>query len=182
MGSVGGVHDSAITGTQPVVWGKWLDPGPPYPLVAHLLDTAACSLAISDIYLSKRLRSRVDCISAGVDAKQSLAVLAALHDCGKSEPQFQGQQANKGAERFAKNLNALEARGLPRLTSSQVSAISADPDFRRLTRHESISGHILNSCGYPAWVSAAVAGHHGRYQMFTGANRALDGKALRFIG
>lgn len=170
-----------FTGSESPLWGKWGTTGRAYPLVAHLLDTAACSLAVSTIYLSQRLKQRIGCITSAGDSDVALAVLSALHDCGKSEPQFQGQQANRDAKRFSENLTSLEALGLPGLTQSEVSAISTDPEFRRLTRHESISGHILHDSGYPVWASAAVAGHHGRYQMFTGSNRTVDGKAKRFI-
>ncbi|MFD7735266.1 CRISPR-associated helicase Cas3' [Kitasatospora phosalacinea] len=74
------------------LWGKQRGLSRAYPVVCHLLDTAAVAGALWDGVLSGAVRGRV-AASLGVDgegARRLVMLWAGLHDVGKIVPGFQG--------------------------------------------------------------------------------------------
>lgn len=69
----------------------WLDK--PYPLLAHLLDTAASSQAVIDLVLPTGMASAVAEPMGATETEwaQAVKVLAGWHDCGKTSAAFQNQ-------------------------------------------------------------------------------------------
>ncbi|MET9294396.1 CRISPR-associated helicase Cas3' [Streptomyces sp. NPDC003077] len=145
------------------MWGKQKGLPRPYPVVCHLLDTAAVFLALWDVVVGARMRERI-AGALGLSAEETRAVLAfwaGLHDLGKISPPFQVQVP----EAFA--------------------AVREDPVYRcapgaeaeRGFRHEMAThwavAELLAEAGYPGHrrVKAAVShqvaqllgGHHGRF-------------------
>ena len=150
-----------------VIWGKWDGTANPYPLSAHLLDTAAFATGLWDLVLSSTTRETLKAGFGGdsVDARAGFAFVAAGHDCGKADPWFQGQLASTRTGEFVANLNRLESTGLEGFpdTAALVKRTHNNVDIRRLMRHEASSAAAMYASGAPSWVVAAVSGHHGRY-------------------
>lgn len=147
------------------IWGKWDESRAPLPLLAHLLDTGAFATAIWN-YLSATQRDRVaDLISPSNPerARSRFATLAALHDLGKAEPVFQGQQWSTRRGEFAHHLAELTKLGLPTEPPSKFRPRVGDKQ-KHLFRHEAVTADILKRLTeLPSWARLVVAGHHGRY-------------------
>ncbi len=159
-----------VTGGPAGLWGKWAD-GPtvhPYPLIAHLLDTAAVATTMWAEWVSEPLKRRLSqsCAVAVEDAGASYIWLAGSHDLGKADPVFQGQLLAKNQQdpRFRDYLNK---SGLPLPSLDWQHNIGAVlGDARAHLRHEAVTGDVLNRLGAPDVVSAVLAGHHGRYPCY----------------
>ncbi|MBK8075367.1 MAG: CRISPR-associated helicase Cas3' [Kineosporiaceae bacterium] len=137
------------------IWGKSAGLSTPYPLVGHLLDTAAVSEALVDLWLPQSLTSTLvewSTLDPEHDPEQGArAVLAAvatagvLHDLGKATPQFQ-------------QLDALAFKqmrdALPELTR---------PGSNDVVSHDIAGQVLLTATGHPSWLAEAVGGHHGRF-------------------
>ena len=85
-----------------LVWGKsrGLPDGQTYPLVCHLVDSAATATALWDGYVSAATRGWLaDQVAAGDPdlARAWLATAAGLHDIGKATPAFTTQDARAAA-------------------------------------------------------------------------------------
>ncbi|MEV8546658.1 CRISPR-associated endonuclease Cas3'' [Streptomyces sp. NPDC051572] len=75
------------------LWGKERGLPYPYPVICHLLDTAAVFGALEDALLDGGARRRI-AAELGLDAEAARPVLslwAGLHDLGKITPPFQAQ-------------------------------------------------------------------------------------------
>lgn len=146
-------------------WGKF---GPdvdstPYPLIAHLLDTAAVSTVLWDSWISRPVRKLIVPLF-GTDPQAGIALLAGSHDLGKLDPLFQGQLllASSRREKFARFLDGL---GMPIPNEALVHEFATySQSLRGHLRHEALSAHILEQREMPQWACAVIAGHHGRYQ------------------
>ncbi|CAB4960897.1 unannotated protein [freshwater metagenome] len=165
------VTDSAKSEAESagVVWGKWHGLASPYPLLAHLLDTAAFAAGLWDTTFSRSMR--LTC-SLGFGPGEShgragFAFLAASHDCGKAEPWFQGQVTSRNPSEFADNSGLLAEAGLDAFPDAarllQLMRNDGGNSIRRMLRHEAGSAAALERADAPAWAVAAVSGHHGRY-------------------
>lgn len=153
-----------------VVWGKWLKERGPYPLLAHLLDTAAYGLVLQESgWVSVPMRQRL--AELGLDPV-ALAFTCGIHDCGKADPWFIAQENSQRRQEFLTNMDALAAnRDLPRPDNAKLQILrmrAGDSLVRRSLRHEAMSGHVANRHGFPDWLAAVIAGHHGRYQAALG--------------
>lgn len=76
------------------LWGKQDGLPQRYPLLCHLLDTAASAGVLWDRWLRPGLRGQLTAALAPGDpalARRRLMAVAALHDIGKVNPVFQGQ-------------------------------------------------------------------------------------------
>ena len=141
------------------LWGKHRELPGPYPLVCHLLDTAAMAGALFDTwYDSSRAVRLADSLGVPSGAVRELVMFwAGLHDIGKATPPFQAK--------------------VPEL----YKELTTDPGFatERLTEEELRFGHddatlwvlaeVLPRLGYPAGrdelahvVAQLLGGHHGR--------------------
>ena len=78
---------------RPCLWGKSKGLSSPYPLLAHLLDTAAASEALLGEALPRDLSAAAAAhCGVGIDEwRQAVIVLAGLHDFGKASAGFQNQ-------------------------------------------------------------------------------------------
>ncbi|GIH29593.1 CRISPR-associated helicase/endonuclease Cas3 [Acrocarpospora phusangensis] len=141
------------------LWGKSRGLPLPYPLVCHLLDTAAMAETLWDEYLSVGLRVAVatELNSDQNETRSLLSYWAALHDIGKCTPGFQGQIKS----------------GLDRLAGYDV--VTATPQRHDYAGHVWL-GQMLLAAGYkmarknaPAFrVAQMLGGHHGRFAPFNG--------------
>lgn len=146
------------------LWGKEKGLTRPYPVVCHLLDTAAVFQALWDELLGERMRARI-AGALGLALDESRAVLsfwAGLHDLGKITPPFQAQVP----EAFAA------------VRDDPVYEFAPGADGERAFRHE-IATHwsvasLLGEAGYPGdgrklrlaishQVAQLLGGHHGRF-------------------
>lgn len=145
------------------LWGKQhgLKHGRRYPVVCHLLDTAAVCLALWDELLGPRVR---ECAAEALglpveDARKVVAFWAGLHDLGKITPVFQA-----GLSRAFE-----EIRG----EAGYLCAPGAEEErgFRHeAATHWALAG-LLEEAGYPQGrriaqslshrVAQLLGGHHG---------------------
>ncbi|MZE76784.1 CRISPR-associated endonuclease Cas3'' [Streptomyces xinghaiensis] len=147
---------------DPRMWGKENGLPRPYPVVCHLLDTAAVFSALWDGLLGERMRQRL-ADALGLPPGETRAVLsfwAGLHDLGKITPPFQAQVP--------------AAFAAVRDEPVYLRAPGAESD--RAFRHE-IATHwalalLLDEIGYPGdrrllrravshQVAQLLGGHHG---------------------
>ncbi|MEE1790583.1 CRISPR-associated endonuclease Cas3'' [Streptomyces sp. BE308] len=146
------------------MWGKQSGLSGPYPVLCHLLDTAAVFQGLWDVVLSERTRQAV-AEALGMSHREARAVVsfwAGLHDIGKITPPFQAQ---------------VPACYAPvRDDPAYVSAPGAENERR--FRHE-IASHwalpeLFEAVGYPGGerlvrkavshqVSQLLGGHHGLF-------------------
>ncbi len=151
------------------LWGKKTDDGAYYPLLAHLVDTAAAMDALISEWLPAALVKRLRCL-VGVDTVDDLAKilcsLAAYHDIGKINPTFQGQEWSPAKEQFAVKRKDLEGHGFKFQSNVDVNA-QPDPGKDYIKRHEVASGLVVEASATYDKVSRhtglVVAGHHGRW-------------------
>lgn len=144
------------------LWGKSAGLPGPYPVICHLLDTAAVAGALWDTVLSERVRRRL-AVAMGVaerEAREMVMLWAGLHDIGKISLHFQ-QQA---AEEFTKLL-------------ADPAYAEDNPAAKRsgYLRHETATHwglvEFFRECGYPLskrvkqspahQVAQLLGGHHG---------------------
>ncbi|MDF3292369.1 CRISPR-associated helicase Cas3' [Streptomyces silvisoli] len=146
------------------LWGKsrGLDPGlPPYPLVRHLLDSAAMALFLWDNFLSSSQRS---CIAAGLDlagepkrVRRLVGLCAGLHDIGKISG-FQFCEAR--AEGWLSD-ELMRDRGKIGVddVAHDLAGMKAAPAVLRALGF----GNELSSGAAVSRVAEIVGGHHGRF-------------------
>lgn len=144
------------------MWGKEKELSRPYPVVCHLLDTAAVFQALWDVLLSARMRERI-AEALGLGPGESRAVVSfwvGLHDLGKISPPFQAQVPVAFAA----------VRGDP------VYRFAPGADGERAFRHEMAThwalAALLADAGYPGdarllrlavghQIAQMLGGHHG---------------------
>ncbi|MGA4842164.1 CRISPR-associated endonuclease Cas3'' [Streptomyces sp. G45] len=168
-------HSRRSEATDGRMWGKEWGLPRPYPVICHLLDTAAAFGVLWDVLLSDRVRERI-AVALGLSVSEARAVgsfWAALHDLGKITPPFQAQVPNAFA------------------------AVQDDPGYafapgaadERAFRHE-MATHwavalLLEEAGYPGhrrrmrqavWhqVAQMLGGHHGCFGQVLLAKEMAD--------
>ncbi|MBD0670758.1 CRISPR-associated helicase Cas3' [Streptomyces sp. CBMA156] len=144
------------------LWGKSEGLPGPYPVICHLLDTAAVAGALWDAVLSERVRARIaEAVGAAEDEARVMVMLwAGLHDVGKISVHFQQQVAQE----FAKLLED------PKLAGDGSAAKRSG-----FLRHETATHwglvEFFKQCGYPLrrpvrqspahQIAQLLGGHHG---------------------
>lgn len=160
-------------------WGK--DPeaisrgGSPYPVLAHLLDTAVVAGALWDSWLCPRLRAQItEAVSPGDEqtARSLTCLVAGLHDVGKANPLFAFQQADLRPLQWRASLqDTLGAQGFAPLSPANLSAVLSDSGSAA-RRHEYVGYVALTGENVDAgdrdglrrrWLPTVVSGHHGKW-------------------
>ncbi|SOB88482.1 CRISPR-associated helicase/endonuclease Cas3 [Streptomyces sp. 1331.2] len=144
------------------MWGKSAGLPGPYPVICHLLDTAAVAGAVWDAVLGERVRARIAGVVGGTEgeAREVVMLWAGLHDVGKVSMHFQQQVA----EEFAKLVG-------------EPAYAEDNPAARRsgYLRHETATHwglvEFFKQCGYPLrrpprsspahQIAQLLGGHHG---------------------
>ncbi|WTL43773.1 CRISPR-associated helicase Cas3' [Streptomyces brevispora] len=146
------------------MWGKEHGLSRPYPVVCHLLDTAAVFGELWDVVLSARTREAV-AKALGLTVAESRTVLsfwAGLHDIGKISPPFQAQVP--GCYQQLRN------------DPGYVSAPGAESERRfrhEIASHWALTG-LFEEAGYPGverrvrsavshQIAQLLGGHHGLF-------------------
>ncbi|MFD7450566.1 CRISPR-associated helicase Cas3' [Kitasatospora sp. NPDC059827] len=144
------------------LWGKSAGLPGPYPVICHLLDTAAVAGVLWDVVLSERLRSRLAGavgVTAG-KAREMVMLWAGLHDIGKISLHFQQHVAGELAKLMCDPAYAED-----------------NPAAKRsgYLRHETATHwglvEFFEECGYPLrtrvkrspahQIAQLLGGHHG---------------------
>jgi CRISPR-associated endonuclease/helicase Cas3 len=144
-----------------VLWSKRHGLEEAYPLISHLLDTAASATALWDHWLRDGLRDLIE-DALGPDARAWVAAAAGLHDIGKASPVFAGQLLAPAQPWHEETRSALTGSGF----GLDVPAEKQD----HLRRHERMSAlalsgvHLKNGAAVAEnWMAAAALGHHGTF-------------------
>ncbi|MEV7783156.1 CRISPR-associated helicase Cas3' [Kitasatospora sp. NPDC088351] len=156
-----GQSDAVVPDSR--LWGKNAGLPADYPVVCHLLDTAATAGALWDVLLSERVRQRL-AKAIGVDseeARRMVAFWAGLHDIGKITPGFQAL-VPEAFRRLASDPGYAEERGAGR---------SGECLAHETATHWGLV-EFLEQCGYPPvgrlvkksashQIAQLLGGHHG---------------------
>lgn len=145
------------------LWGKEKGLPRPYPVICHLMDTAAVFLVLWQTVLGERERGRLaDALGlAQEEARDVLAFWAGLHDLGKISPPFQ-QQVPWAFEPVRRDPAYRSAPGAER-----------EREFRHEMATHWALARLLDDVGYPGHrlprlavshqVAQLLGGHHGRF-------------------
>ncbi len=165
------------------IWAKFSNLPWPYPLICHMLDTAAMVGVLWDEFLDEGQRRQIaDGFGTSVDEARAMAMFwAGLHDIGKCCPHFVGQPSGPK----------------PELLDEPEFAAAAGWMHEEPIRHERVSHLVVPTLlaryGYPAGlrpsrsvahqVGQILGGHHGRYGLaLDRATMADPGKAEPRVG
>ncbi|MFF1627422.1 CRISPR-associated endonuclease Cas3'' [Streptomyces sp. NPDC058272] len=158
-------RESVPPGRIPVdarLWGKEHGLPRPYPVICHLLDTAAVFGVLWDVLLSDQARERIarEMGLSAAEARGVLSLWAGSHDLGKITPPFQSQVPQAFAAVWS--------------DPAYESAPGAEQE--RAFRHEMAThwalAHLLDGAGYPGnarvmrravshQIAQLLGGHHG---------------------
>ncbi|EEJ54451.1 CRISPR-associated helicase/endonuclease Cas3 [Mobiluncus mulieris] len=157
-----------MSSIQEQIWGKYSKNYGFYPLLAHLYDTAVCAEIVFDYWLRPGLQEILK-NDFGESVLQVVSLVAGLHDLGKGNPVFQGQQAayetNKDLPVIREHFNQFanteyfidvkrrEANRPSVRRHEQVGALDLFGDESKLFK-DRVTEH---------WLAAVVAGHHGTF-------------------
>ncbi|MFC0436467.1 CRISPR-associated endonuclease Cas3'' [Kutzneria buriramensis] len=132
---------------MPKLWGKRKDLPSDYPLLHHLIDTAAAAYVLWDKHLAPGVRAWL-VAQLGLDdqdARRFVAFLAGLHDVGKACPCFQDEWPPPGSADYVRH-EQVSYLTLPTLLNGFTEV--EDPMV------ESVAHRIAEIAG----------GHHGEFQ------------------
>ena len=158
------------------LWGKDHGLPAPYPLVCHLLDTAAMAGALLDaVFGAQRLQWLAEEVGVPVQQVRDVVMLwAGLHDIGKISPPFQ----SKVAELFAPIKD--DARYVAdRMTGSDAHFHHSEATQWILAELLLVSGYGEGKRGAGHQVAQMLGGHHGRYHAALTAQDLFEPRELR---
>ena len=164
------------------LWSKRAKQSEPYPLLCHLLDTAAAAAVLWRSWLRPGLRDLLtEAIAPGNEdlARRRFALVAGLHDVGKANPVFQGQTMSPRLEEWVVSFRqALHDGGYA--DGPGPSDVVFEEAKTCARRHEVVGRRALG--GVPegrddptrSWLQAVVGGHHGRMHSYDDPQRITD--------
>ncbi|WP_168581960.1 CRISPR-associated helicase Cas3' [Gephyromycinifex aptenodytis] len=150
----------------------------PYPVPAHLLDTAAVAGIVWDTVLTRRVRRLIATELTGATTEGQLAtarrwvmLAAGLHDWAKATNGFLTRPWRHDSEVPWRSslLSILSEAGFPPMNPDAVSALK---NCRELRRHEfigmcllspTVQGRRPSMAAASHWLPLCVGGHHGSW-------------------
>ncbi|MCC6227318.1 MAG: CRISPR-associated helicase Cas3' [Microthrixaceae bacterium] len=141
------------------IWGKSRGLPRPYPLLAHLADTAAVAMALVEDHLPAGLRRRL--VGEGADVVvRRVAFTAGLHDLGKATPVFQQEDREAASQ--------LDSSGYPfpagqPLRHDHATQLALPEALAACGLKHELGGPLSGALG----VACALGGHHGRFHALT---------------
>ncbi|WKS49745.1 CRISPR-associated endonuclease Cas3'' [Corynebacterium propinquum] len=160
------------------IWAKRHGLDSSYPLIRHLLDTAAIAEQLFHTWLRPGLQEQIT-QALGAEAPRIVAAIAGIHDIGKANPLFQGQLAQSGEVWQAVRDQIAREENVdfpPAARSNRWAKLAA------LRRHEQVSALSLSDIRLDelttgeAWHILPALGHHGffRLPLSNSRDRRLD--------
>jgi CRISPR-associated endonuclease/helicase Cas3 len=153
---------------DPAIWGKSRHLPVPYPLLWHLIDTAAVAAALWDRFLTPNQR-RVIAEGLGTDVTHARSLImfwAALHDVGKATPGF--QKLDKIAFAALRNSGLYEDTAGDGSLGHDTAGQLALPALLALLGYPQSARRVSSRLTYR--VAQVVGGHHGRFQLTSGSH------------
>lgn len=156
--------------THPYLWSKQNGLNQTYPLLAHLLDTAAMARALHDYWLRPGLRTLI-ANELGAQSTKIIQWIAGSHDIGKASPIFQAQPRLKGPEwdQIRESISTHEPACV--FLDNRTLADITRSGNRFLARHEQVGAFTLSHkkltdrTDYASdfWFALPSLGHHGAF-------------------
>lgn len=149
------------------LWAKKSGLGETYPLLAHMLDSAAIGQFLFENWLNPDVQSHV-AKEIGSDASNVVAWLIGIHDLGKANPLFQYQPGQPSQE-WESVRDAIEKSGAyGPISDEKFEKWKLRHDLRR---HEKISALALGGLDLidqdldEAWKAIPSLAHHGYFSV-----------------
>lgn len=168
------------------LWAKQRGLDETYPLLAHLLDSAAVAAILFRRWLRQGLQDRIEA-EFGDKSESVVAWLVGVHDLGKANPVFQ-LQPNRGESQWEPIRQRIRDTGrYEEARGPWMKRWLAEKDLRRHERVTAleIDGFDLEDMTMAeAWKSLPALGHHGFFSVpFADESRPEDvmPRALRFM-
>ncbi|MGJ9427064.1 CRISPR-associated helicase Cas3' [Actinotignum sp. GS-2025b] len=155
-----------MTGTHPSVWAKQRGMEKPYPLLAHLLDTATTAGVLYEVWLRPGLRE----VLGAAGKREIVEWVAGSHDIGKACPVFQYQPTQR--EPQWNEIRAALCADEPQLGDIAKWCRDFCEDYRPdIYHHQKISALLLHrnrikpdADAALSWEYLPALGHHGRFE------------------
>jgi CRISPR-associated endonuclease/helicase Cas3 len=164
------------------LWAKRGGLSKPYPLLCHLLDTAAAADVLWRHWLRPGLRDILtEAIAPGEPelARRRFTLVAGLHDVGKANAAFQGQTLSTHIEAWVDQFrDVLRDGGYEH--GPDASEIPFDQALTCARRHEVVArralGLVPEAWADPTetWPQAVSGGHHGRMHNYDDSACIID--------
>ena len=174
-------------GPDLTLWSKRTQLSEPYPLLCHLLDTAAAADVLWRHWLRPGLRDLLtDAIASGDRdlARRRFALVAGLHDVGKANAIFQGQTMASHTEAWVDPFReALRQAGYE--DGPGPADVVFDQAVTCARRHEVVArralGPVPEAWEDPTqtWTQAVAGGHHGRMHVYDDRAWIIDDTVSR---
>jgi len=136
------------------IWGKAKGLSRPYPLLAHLVDTAAVAYTLLADHLPSPTLDALGIERADDMRLRDFAFFAGLHDLGKATPAFQRQ--HKGAQLDLDQLGFPFPAGSP-LFHDRATQLSLPEVLEATGMASSLGGPLKGTLG----AACMLGGHHG---------------------
>lgn len=150
------------------LWSKDDGLGTPYPLLAHLLDSAIVAEVLFDLWLRDGLRDLLQ-QELGEHARRIVQFVVGYHDIGKASPIFQ-MQYRRDDDHWRRIREVIDGSGF--YGQIPVGSPLRDFDNKFARRHEQwsaycVAGGFLSSSdeARDRWHALAALGHHGYFSL-----------------